>query len=66
MTETALLTLQPTTGHLVTAAEFQHLAHVPPEAEWFANLTSPATRRAYENAMTDFMGFVGIHQAKDF
>jgi hypothetical protein len=33
---------------------------VPPEVEWFANLTSPQTRRAYENAVRDFVRFTGI------
>jgi site-specific recombinase XerD len=39
---------------------------VPPEVEWFANLTNTATRRAYENAVKDFMRFVGIVFAEDF
>ena len=38
-------------SRLLTAAEFHRLADVPPEVEWFANLTNPHTRRAYENAM---------------
>jgi len=38
-------------GRLLTAAEFHRLADVPPEVEWFANLTNPQTRRAYENAV---------------
>ena len=33
---------------LLTAAEFQGLSDVPPEAEWFANLSNPRTRRAYQ------------------
>ncbi|MEJ8852865.1 tyrosine-type recombinase/integrase [Variovorax rhizosphaerae] len=39
---------------------------MPHTAEWFANIGSAATRRAYKNAMADFMGFVGIHQADEF
>ena len=34
---------------LLTAAEFQRLADVPPEVEWFANIRNRSTRRAYEN-----------------
>ena len=30
----------------LTAPEFQRLADVPPEAQWFANLGSAQTRRA--------------------
>jgi hypothetical protein len=30
---------------LLTSAEFSKLKDVPPEAEWFANLESPGTRR---------------------
>ena len=29
---------------LLTAAEFHRLADVPPEVEWFANLSNPSTR----------------------
>lgn len=56
---TALPALQ-TLGRVLTAAEFQHLA------EWFRNLNSAATRRAYQNALTDFMRFAGIYQADEF
>jgi hypothetical protein len=48
------------TERLLTAAEFQRLADVPPEVEWFANITNRSTRRAYENASKDFMRFTGI------
>lgn len=39
---------------------------MPPEVEWFANLNNKATRRAYENALADFMRFTGIKQAEEF
>ena len=52
-------------GRLLTAAEFHRLADVPPEVEWFANLTNPQTRRAYENAVGDFMRFAGIVRPKN-
>src|SRR5580698_8571243 len=51
---------------LLTSAEFQRLAEVPPEAEWFKNIRNPATKRAYENAMRDFMRFAGIKRPEDF
>src|ERR1700677_1253839 len=35
---------------LLTAAEFQKLADVPPEVEWFANISNRHTRRAYITA----------------
>src|SRR5215212_3133361 len=54
------------TGRLLTAAEFHRLADVPPEVEWFANLTNPQTRRAYENAVKDFMRFTGIERPEEF
>ena len=53
-------------ARLLTAAEFQRLADVPPEIEWFANLTNPSTRRAYENAVKDFMQFTGIARPEEF
>jgi site-specific recombinase XerD len=53
-------------ARLLTAAEFHRLADVPPEAEWFANLSNPSTRRSYENAIRDFMGFTGIARPDEF
>ena len=49
--------LQP--GRLLTAAQFQGLADVPPEIEWFANLGNTATRRAYEILQGVFIGATG-------
>jgi len=57
------LTPQP---RALTAAEFQGLRDMPPEAEWFANLGSAATRRAYEADLRDFMTFAGIDQPEAF
>jgi len=51
---------------LLTAAEFQRLAEVPPEVEWFANIRNASTRRAYENAIKDFMLFAGIKRPEEF
>jgi integrase/recombinase XerD len=53
-------------SRLLTAAEFHQLAAVPPEVEWFANLSNPSTRRAYENAVRDFMRFAGIVRPEEF
>jgi hypothetical protein len=50
----------------LTAVAFQGLAAVPPEMEWFANLSNNATRRAYQNALADFMGFTGIAHSEEF
>src|SRR5712671_6617524 len=60
MSETQLPT------EILTAAEFQGLADVPPEIEWYANLGPAATRRAYRNAIGDFMQFTGIARPEDF
>lgn len=38
----------------LTAVEFQGLADVPPEAEWFANINNPQTRRAYRIDLREF------------
>jgi integrase/recombinase XerD len=56
----------PSDGRLLTAEQFRRLSDVPPEVEWFANLTSPATRRAYQNAIKDFMTFTGILRPDEF
>jgi site-specific recombinase XerD len=54
------------TGRLLTAEDFLRLSDVPPEVEWFANLTNPNTRRAYEKAVKDFMQFTGIIRPEEF
>ena len=59
------LTAQPT-ERLLTKTEFQTLADVPPETEWFANIENPNTRRAYKNDVNSFMRFLGITQAGEF
>lgn len=53
-------------GRALTAAEFQGLAQVPPEAEWFANIDNPRTRRAYRIDIHEFMQFLGIAQPQEF
>ena len=50
----------------LTAAEFQGLAEVPPELEWFANIHNAKTRRAYRQDVKDFTGFVGIARPEEF
>ena len=39
---------------------------MPPELEWFANLGNKQTRRAYENALKDFMQFTDIGRPEEF
>jgi integrase/recombinase XerD len=51
---------------LLTAPEYHRLSNVPPEVEWFANLGNRSTRRAYENAIGDFMRFTGINRPEEF
>jgi integrase/recombinase XerD len=51
---------------LLSKVEFQRLTDVPPEAEWFANLTNANTRRAYQNDVQSFMRFVGIAVPHEF
>jgi len=36
------------------------LAEVPPELEWFANIDIEQTRRAYQEDVKEFSGFIGI------
>jgi len=56
----------PAAERQLTAARFQGLAEVPSELEWFANIDNKSTRRAYENALQDFMRFTGIKQPGEF
>jgi site-specific recombinase XerD len=53
-------------SRVLTAAEFHQLADVPPETEWFANLTNAHTKRAYEEAVKDFVRFTGIGRPEEF
>ncbi|SEA65906.1 tyrosine-type recombinase/integrase [Nitrosospira multiformis] len=55
----------PASGAL-TFAQFRKLAEVPPEIEWFANIDSRQTRRAYQNDLRGFMAFAGIVDPEDF
>ena len=64
--DTAAVVSTATHTRLLTADQFQHLADVPPEIEWFANLGNKATRRAYKNALQDFMQFTGIVRPDEF
>jgi integrase/recombinase XerD len=54
------------TNRLLTSAEFQRLAEVPPEVEWFRNLGNASTERAYRNAIQDFVLFTGIARPEEF
>jgi hypothetical protein len=51
---------------VLTAKEFLDLAGVPPEVEWFANITNRQTRCAYQNDLKDFMHFTGIQSPEEF
>lgn len=73
MSETSILSVPPEQTGLAVAPRslidqeaFRRLAEVPPEVEWFANLSSAATRRAYETALQDFRRFVGLREVSDF
>jgi hypothetical protein len=66
MSDTPLPTKIGPKNRLLTSAEFQHLSAVPPEVEWFANIRNRSTRRAYETAIQDFMGFTGIARPEEF
>ncbi len=56
----------PASARALTAPEFQGLAEMPAELEWFANLDNPRTRKAYRSDVADFMTFVGIHRPEEF
>src|SRR5690348_5087597 len=66
MSDTQLPTETLPVDRRLTAAEFQDLADVPPEFEWYANLGPVQTRRAYKTAIGDFMRFTGIKRPEDF
>lgn len=39
---------------------------MPAAAEWFAEIDNPRTRRAYQNDLADFCGFVGLTGTEEF
>ena len=51
---------------LLSSAEFSKLKDVPAEAEWFANIESPGTRRIYQIDLKDFMTYAGIREPVEF
>ena len=50
----------------LTNAQFQRLAELPAEVEWFSNLNNPRTIRAYREDVQDFVRFVGIEHPGEF
>ena len=50
----------------LTDSQFQGLANIPPEIEWFANIDNLRTRRAYEADIKEFSVFVGILRPDEF
>jgi integrase/recombinase XerD len=50
----------------LTDAQFQGLAQLPPEVEWFANIGNQRTRRAYETDVKEFVSFVGVARPDEF
>jgi integrase/recombinase XerD len=66
MTTPAPNVLTPILPVPLTAVQFQDLAEIPPELEWFANLTNPNTRRAYQQDIQDFQAFAGLRQPEQF
>jgi integrase/recombinase XerD len=60
------LTRKSLRTRLLTSAEFQRLAEVPAEIEWFKNIRNAHTKRAYQNAIKDFMLFTGIKRPEEF
>jgi integrase/recombinase XerD len=66
MTDVSLPTQITPAERLLTAPEYHRLSNVPPEVEWFRNIRNRSTRRAYENAVGDFMRFTGIARPEEF
>ena len=50
----------------LTKAEFQGLAEMPAEVEWFLNLDSLNTSTGYKNDLSGFMKFLGIEKPEEF
>ena len=66
MVEDGILVAAENGERKLTASEFQSLADVPPEVEWFSNIENENTRRAYRNDVREFMAFAGIRYPGEF
>lgn len=55
-----------TLGRALSVKQFQQLSAVPPEAQWFANLDSEQTRRAYKSDIENFSRFIGLNKPEEF
>ncbi|TCD46922.1 tyrosine-type recombinase/integrase [Chlorobium sp. N1] len=58
-------TLPALERRMLSAPEFHALTAMPPELEWFANIRSEKTRRAYRNDLREFTRFLGIVQPEE-
>ena len=64
---TAPVPVHPVTlAAILTTDQFQTLSEIPPELEWFANLTNANTKRAYQQDIRDFQAFAGVHRPEQF
>lgn len=63
--ESGSLEVLPKGKRQLSAEAFQQLRDIPPEVEWFANIDSEQTRRAYKNDLNEFMRFLGLDQVED-
>lgn len=57
--------VQTTHHRLLTNAQFQGLAAMPPELEWFANIASEQTRRNYKQDISEFSAFIGLQHPEE-
>jgi hypothetical protein len=65
MSEQLPIEIKPANRRL-TAAEAHLLIAVPPEIDWFANITNLHPRRALENAVRGFIRFTGVLGPEEF
>jgi len=65
-TKTQLPATRAADAPILTAQEFRELKDVPLEADWFADIDSPGTRRMYQIAIREFMRFTGIVRPEEF
>ena len=66
MTTVPVPVTRATSPASLTTDQFQTIAAIPPELEWFANLTNTNTRRAYQQDIKGFMTYAGVHRAEQF
>lgn len=66
MVDNQLVAIKNSEAPSLSAAECYQLRDLPPEADWFANIDNPNTRRAYQSDLKEFIDFLNHDGIENF